>query len=70
MVPKQPGDTSNVEDTSYFTAGLAFNKMFKSVARFVNAATIKTRNKVGIDCILSRVETLAERVFPRILDVH
>ena len=35
----QPGDTSNVEETSYFTAGFAFHKMFKSVARFVNAST-------------------------------
>ena len=38
VVPIQPGDASNVEETSYFTAGLAFHKMFKSVARFVNAA--------------------------------
>ena len=35
----QPGVTSNVEETSYFTAEFAFHKMFKSVARFVNAAT-------------------------------
>ena len=92
VVPIQPGDTSDVEETSYFTAGFAFHKMFKSVARFVNAATKTTRDKVGIDCILWRVwnfvmslvwyndhrtfvriffsETLAERVFPRILDVH
>ena len=41
VVPIQPGDTSNVEETSYFTAGFAFHKMFKSVARFVNAATKK-----------------------------
>ena len=34
----QPGDTSNVEETSYFTDGFAFHKMFKSVARFVIAA--------------------------------
>ena len=39
VVPIQPGDTSNVEETSYFTAGFAFHKMFKSVARVVNAAT-------------------------------
>ena len=52
VVPIQPGDTSNVEETSDFTAGFAFHKMFKSVARFVNAATKKTRDKVGIDCIL------------------
>ena len=39
VVLMQPGDTSNVEETSYFTAGFAFHKMFKSVARFVNAAT-------------------------------
>ena len=53
VVPIQPGDTSNVEETSYFTAGFAFHKMFKSVARFVNAATKKkTRDKVGIDYIL------------------
>ena len=38
VVPMQPGDTSNVEETSYFTKGFAFHKMFKSVARFVNAA--------------------------------
>ena len=38
VVPIQPGDTSDVEETSYFTAGFAFHKMFKSVARFVNAA--------------------------------
>ena len=41
-VPIQPGDTSDVEETSYFTAGFALHKMFKSVARFVNAATKKT----------------------------
>ena len=39
VVPIQPGDTSNVEETSYFTAGFAFHKMFKSVARVVSAAT-------------------------------
>ena len=43
VVPIQPGDTSHVEETSYFTAGFAFHKMFKSVARFVNAATKKNR---------------------------
>ena len=53
--PIQPGDTSNVGETSYITAGFAFHKMFKSVARFVNAAIKKKRNKVGIDCILWRV---------------
>ena len=26
VVPIQPGDTSNVEETSYFTAGFAFHK--------------------------------------------
>ena len=41
VVPIQPGDTSNVKETSYFTAGFAFHKMFKSVARFVSAATKK-----------------------------
>ena len=56
VAPIQPGDTSNVEETSYFTAGFAFHKMFKSFARFVNAATKKKkRDKVGIDCILWRV---------------
>ena len=55
VVPIQPGDTSDVEETSYFTAGFAFHKMFKSVARFVNAATKTTRDKLGIDCILWRV---------------
>ena len=54
VVPIQPGDRSNVEETSYLTAGFAFHKMFKSVARFVYAATKikKNRDKVGIDCIL------------------
>ena len=28
----QPGDTCYVEETSYFTAGFALHKMFKSVA--------------------------------------
>ena len=28
VVPIQPGDTINVEETSYFTAGFAFHKMF------------------------------------------
>ena len=55
VVPIQPGDTSNVEETSYFTARFALHKMFKTVARFVNAAINKTRDKVGIDCILWRV---------------
>ena len=41
--PIQPGNTSNVEETSYFTAGFAFHKIFTSVARFVNAAIKKTR---------------------------
>ena len=43
MMPIQPGDTSNVEETFYFTAGFAFHKMFKSVARFVNAAIKQTK---------------------------
>ena len=34
----QPVDTSNVEETSYFTAGFTFHQMFKSIARFVNTA--------------------------------
>ena len=38
VMPIQPGNTSNVEETSYSTAGFAFHKMFKSVARFVNSA--------------------------------
>ena len=38
MVPIQPADTSNVEETSYFTAGFDLHRMFKSVARFGNAA--------------------------------
>ena len=41
VLPIQQDDTRNVEETSYFTAGFAFHKMFKSVARFVNAATKK-----------------------------
>ena len=43
VVPIQADNTSNVEETSYFTAGFAFHKMFKSVARFVNAGTKKKR---------------------------
>ena len=39
VAPIQPGDTSNVEESSYFTAGFAVHQIFKSVARFVNAAT-------------------------------
>ena len=38
VVPIQPGDTSNVEDTSYFIAVFTLHKMFKSIARYVNAA--------------------------------
>ena len=38
VVPIQSGDTRNIEETSYFTAGIALHQMFKSVARFVNAA--------------------------------
>ena len=38
VVTIQPGDTSNVEETSYFTAGFAFHRIIKSVARFVSAA--------------------------------
>ena len=38
MVLIQPVDTSNVEEISYFTAGFALHKMFKFVARYVNAA--------------------------------
>ena len=45
VVPIQPGDTSNVEETSYFTAGFAFHKMFKSVARFVNSETKKKQTR-------------------------
>ena len=36
--PIQPGDTSNVEETSYFIAVFTLHKMFKSIARYVNAA--------------------------------
>ena len=45
VVPIQPGDTSNVKGTSNFTAGLALRKMFKFVARFVNASIEKTAIK-------------------------
>ena len=38
VVPKQPGDTGIVEETSFFSAGFALHKLFKSVTRFVNAA--------------------------------
>ena len=47
--PIQPGDTSNVEETSYFIAVFTLHKMFKSIARYVNARNKnKTRDKVGI----------------------
>ena len=45
VVPIQPGGTSNVEETSFFTAGFASHKMFKSVLKFVNAATKKNAIK-------------------------
>ena len=38
VVSIQPDYTSNVQETSYFTVGFALHKMFKSIARFVNAA--------------------------------
>ena len=38
VVPIQQGDTSNVEETSYFIAVFTLHKMFKSIARYVNAA--------------------------------
>ena len=55
VAPMQPGESSNVAETSYFTAGFTFHQMFKSIARFVNTAIKQTRDKVGIDCILKRV---------------
>ena len=57
-VPIQPGDTSDVEETSYFTAGFAFHKMFKSVARFVNAATKKNPIKKKSTIFSGGFETL------------
>ena len=38
VVPIQPGDRSNVEETSSFIAVFTLHKMFKSIARYVNAA--------------------------------
>ena len=38
VVPIQAGDRSNVEETSYFIAVFTLHKMFKSIARYVNAA--------------------------------
>ena len=38
VVSIQQGDTSNVEETSYFIAVITLHKMFKSIARYVNAA--------------------------------
>ena len=38
VVPIQPGDKINVEETTYFIAVFALHKMFKSIARYVNAA--------------------------------
>ena len=38
VVSIQQGDTSNVEETSYFIAVFTLHKMFKSIARYVNAA--------------------------------
>ena len=52
----QPGDTSNVEETSYFTAGFAFHKINWNLSRDSSMPRQnKTRDKVGIDCILWRV---------------
>ena len=45
MVPIQPGDTSNVEETSYFIAVFTLHKMFKSIARYVNAAIKQNKRK-------------------------
>ena len=55
VVPIQPGDTSNVEETSYLMTVFTLQKMFKSIARYVNAAINKTRDKVGIVYTLLRV---------------
>ena len=55
VVPIQQGDTSNVEETSYFIAVFTLHKMFKSIARYVNAAIKQTRDKVGIAFSLWRV---------------
>ena len=56
VVPIQPGDTSNVEETSYFTAGFAFHKINLNLSRDSSMPRQnKTRDKVGIDCILWRV---------------
>ena len=56
VVPIRPGDTSNVEETSYFTAGFAFHKMLNlSRDSSMPRQKKKKRDKVGIDCILWRV---------------
>ena len=56
VVSIQPGDTSNVEETSYFTAGFAFHKINLNLSRDSSMPRQnKTRDKVGIDCILWRV---------------
>ena len=58
-MPIQPGDTSNVEETSYFTAGSALHKIFKSTARFVNAAIKQhPRKKKELIILFGEFETL------------
>ena len=58
VVPIQPGDRSNVEVTSYFIAVFTLHKMFKSIARYVNAAIKQNRDKVGIAYTSGGFETL------------
>ena len=55
VVPIQPGDTSNVEETSYITAGFASIKFLNLSRDSSMPRQNKTRDKVGIDCILWRV---------------
>ena len=56
VVSIQPGDTSNVEETSYFSAGFAFHKINLNLSRDSSMPRQnKTRDTVGIDCILLRV---------------
>ena len=56
VVSIQPGDRSNVEETSYFSAGFAFHKINLDLSRDSSMPRQnKTRDKVGIDCIPWRV---------------
>ena len=58
VAPIQPGDTSNVEETSYFTAGFAVHQILNLLRDSSMPQQNKTRDKVGIDLFSGGFETL------------